>query len=164
MPNKTSKPTSDSAAQSDDDSRAALEQRRGKFQLAQEAANRAESRVTELDRQLEAIAQQYRADKSALQEAIDRRSELKKSIKASAKQRDDMREARKSADHVAEVARRRANAAEAKYEKALLVDMLREQKSKDLSSESKPVKRGGTVAKSTARKTAAAVTARKARS
>jgi hypothetical protein len=164
MPNKTHKPTSDSAAPSDEDSRTALDQRRGKFQLAQEAATRAENRVTELDRQLEANAAQYRADKAALQEAIDRQSELKKGIKASAKQRDDMREARKSAGHVAEEARRRAHTAEAKYEKALLVDMLREQKSKDLSGETKPVKAGGTVAKSTARKTAAAATARKARS
>lgn len=167
------------------DGATALDERRGKWQTAHDAATQAEKQLADLGQQLESTVQQRNADEAELRANRDRQAELKKSIKAAAKQRDALRNARKQADRDAARARKRAEAAEAKYEKALLADLLHQQMSRDLSAHDKSGGRNGrrssrdatprepsasgrrptgdTVAHSTSRKTAAAATARKAR-
>lgn len=142
----------------------ALDEPRGNWQAAQEAAARAENQLSIVLQRLEDNAEQRSADEAALQAAVDQQAELKRAIKTSAEQRETLRKARSKAQREAEEARKRAEAAEATYDEALLVEVLAAQKIKDLS-----VSDGQTeavdddaMAPSTAQTTAAAVTARNA--
>jgi hypothetical protein len=119
---------------------------------------------------LETNAERRSADEAALQAAVNQQAELKRAIKTSAEQRETLRKARSKAQREVEETRKRAQAAEAKYDEALLVEVLAAQKNKDLSAsdgqaqvvhgESDPV--AAPIAQSTAQATAAAVTARNA--
>jgi chromosome segregation ATPase len=149
---------------------AALDKPRGEWQAAQEAAARAESQLSLVLERLESNADRRSADEAALQAAVDQQAELKRSIKTSAEQRETLRKARSKAQREVEQARKQAQAAEARYDEALLVEVLAAQKSKDLSSsdrQTQPVHEDADaaatpVAESTAQVTAAAVTARNA--
>jgi hypothetical protein len=149
---------------------AALDEPRGKWQAAEEAAAQAENQLSLVLQRLEDNAERRSADEAALQAAVDQQAELKRAIKTSAEQRETLRKARSKAQREAEEARKRAQAAEAKYDEALLAEVLAAQKSKDLSAsdgqaqavddEADPV--AAPIAQSTAQATAAAVTARNA--
>lgn len=147
---------------------AALDEPRGEWQAAQEAAAQAESQLSLVLERLEDNAGRRSADEAALQAAVDQQAELKRAIKAAAEQRETLRKARSKAQREAEEARKRAEAAEAKYDEALLVEVLAAQKSKDLAldrqtavdDESDDV--AAPIAQSTAQTTAAEVTARNA--
>jgi hypothetical protein len=149
---------------------AALDEPRGKWQAAEEAAAQAENQLSLVLERLEDNAERRSADEAALQAAVDQQAELKRAIKTSAEQRETLRKARSKAQREAEEARKRAQAAEAKYDEALLAEVLAAQKSKDLSlsdgqaqavhDEADAV--AAPIAQSTAQTTAAAVTARNA--
>jgi hypothetical protein len=149
---------------------AALDEPRGKWQAAQEAAAQAENQLSLVLKRLEDNAERRSADEAALQAAIDQQAELKRSIKTTAEQRETLRKARSKAQRDAEEARKRAQAAEAKYDEALLAEVLAAQKSKDLSASDGQAQvvddEADAVAppieQSTAQTTAAAVTARNA--
>ncbi|MCP9274978.1 hypothetical protein [Mycolicibacterium arenosum] len=149
---------------------AALDEPRGEWQAALETAARADSHLALVLERLEANAERRTADEAALQAAVDQQAELKRAIKTSAEQRETLRKARSKAQREAQEARKRAQAAEATYDEALLVEVLAAQKSKDLSaSEDRPLAghedadaAAAPIAESTAQKTAAAVTARNA--
>lgn len=113
---------------------------------------------------LEDNAEQRSADEAALQAAVDRQAELKRALKTSAEQRETLRKARSKAQREAEEARRRAQAAEATYDEALLVEVLAAQKIKDLALSDVQTEAvdDDAMAPSTAQTTAAAVTARNA--
>jgi hypothetical protein len=168
-----------------------LDRRRDDWQAAQQTAAAVQARVADLNKTLDTNATQRTEHETALQAALDRQAELKTAIKASAKERERLRAARKQADSDADTARHRAQDAEAKYDQALLAEMLRQQKDTDLSTHdgaakptatrtadhpattatrrrSTPTSRkprdtteSSTVAQSTARRTAATATARK---
>ena len=142
----------------------ALDEPRGNWQAAQEAAARAENQLSLVLQRLEDNADQRSADEAALQAAVDQQAELKRAIKTSAEQRETLRKARSKAQREAEEARKRAEAAEATYDQALLVEVLAAQKIKDLSvSDAQPeAVDDDAMAPSTAQTTAAAVTARNA--
>lgn len=147
---------------------AALDEPRSKWQAAAEAAAHADHQVTLVLERLEDNAERRSADEAALKEAVDRQAELKRAIKASAEQRETLRKARSKVQREAEEARKRAHAAEATYDEALLAEVLAAQKNKDLSAadgqavhdEADAVP--APIAQFTAQTTAAAVTARNA--
>ncbi|WP_237568344.1 hypothetical protein [Mycolicibacterium lacusdiani] len=148
----------------------ALDEPRGHWQAAEEAATRAENQLSLVLERLEDNAERRTADEAALQAAIDQQAELKRAIKASAEQRETLRKARSKAQREVEEARKRSQAAEAKYDEALLVEVLAAQKAKDLSastgqaqaSEGEDDAVATHIEPSTAQATAAAVTARNA--
>jgi len=142
----------------------ALDEPRGNWQAAQEAAARAENQLSLVLQRLEDNAEQRSADETALQAAVDQQAELKRAIKTSAEQRETLRKARSKAQREAEDARKRAQAAEAKYDEALLVEVLAAQKTKDLSVSDVQTEAvdDDAMVSSTAQTTAAAVTARNA--
>ncbi|MET0703503.1 MAG: hypothetical protein ABWY93_27990 [Mycobacterium sp.] len=147
-----------------------MDEPRGKWQAAQEAAAQAENQLSLVLERLEHNAERRSADEAALQAAIEQQAELKRSIKTSADQRETLRKARSKAQREVEEARKRAQAAEAKYDEALLAEVLAAQKIKDLSAsddQSQAVHGdidgvATPIAPSTAQTTAAAVTARNA--
>lgn len=147
---------------------AALDEPRGTWQAAEDAAAHAEHQLALVVERLEDNAERRSADEAALQAAVDQQAELKRSMKASAEQRETLRKARSKVQRDAEEARKRAQAAEAKYDEALLAEVLAAQKSKDLSaSEGQAVQDeadavAAPIAQFTAQTTAAAVTARNA--
>ncbi|GAB7070971.1 hypothetical protein JCM12141A_52600 [Mycolicibacterium hodleri] len=149
---------------------AALDEPRGTWQAAQEAAVKAESQLSIVLERLEDNAARRSADEEALQAAVDQQAELKRAIKASAEQRETLRKARSKAQREAEEARKKAQAAEAKYDEALLVEVLAAQKSKDLSAADGQTETvlddadgvAAPIVPPTAQTTAAAVTARNA--
>jgi len=154
---------------------AALNEPRGEWQAAQDAAVKAETHLSLVLERLEDNAERRTADEAALQAAIEQQAELKRSIKSTAEQRDTLRKARSKAQRDVEDARRRAQAAEAKYDEALLAEVLAAQKTKDLlasyadtpegrapEAHDEAVSEETPIAQSTAQSTAAAVTARNA--
>jgi chromosome segregation ATPase len=149
---------------------AALDEPRGKWQAAEEAAAHAENQLSLVLERLEDNADRRSADEAALRAAVDQQAELKRAIKASAEQRETLRRARSKAQREVEEARKRAGAAETKYDEALLAEVLAAQKIKDLSASDGQAQTvhdeaGGLaapLAESTAQSTAAAVTARNA--
>jgi chromosome segregation ATPase len=149
---------------------AALDEPRSTWQAAEDAAAHAENQLAIVLERLEDNAEQRSANEAALQAAIDQQAELKRAMKASAEQRETLRKARSKAQREAAEARKRAQAAEARYDEALLVEVLAAQKSKDLATAdgSAPADHDDAdgvatpVEPSTAQTTAAAVTARNA--
>jgi chromosome segregation ATPase len=148
----------------------ALDEPRGQWQAAEEAATRAENQLNLVLERLDENAERRTADEAALQAAIDKQAELKRAIKASAEQRDTLRKARSKAQREVEEARKRSQAAEAKYDEALLVEVLAAQKAKDLSASNDEAQSlddeadvvATPIEPATAQATAAAVTARNA--
>jgi len=164
-PNQSRSTTADGDLEVD---HAALDEPRGNWQAAREASARADSQLSLVLQRLEDNAERRSADEAALQAAVDQQAELKRAIKTAADQRETLRKARSKAQREAEEAHERAQAAEAKYDEALLVEVLAAQKNKDLAvadGQADAVDTDGVaspVAPSTAQTTAAAVTARNA--
>src|SRR5690349_1731461 len=109
-----------------------LDRRREKLQASQATAADAHSDVRRLDQQLESNDDNRREQETALQAALDRAAVLKKAIKASTKEAAKLRAARKEAGERAATAQQRVSAAEAKYDRAVLADMVRREKENDL--------------------------------
>lgn len=90
----------------------------------------------ELDSELASNAGQRRNDEAGVRDARDHVAALKTTIKATKKERDKLRAARKDARRNAAKAAQRAATAEAKYDRAVLADMVRREKVTDLSTHS----------------------------
>lgn len=173
MTNADAREQSDSATTDNADlevDHAALDEPRGTWQAAEEAAAQAENQLSLVLERLEDNAERRSADEAALQAAVDQQAELKRAIKTSAEQRETLRKARSKAQREVAEARKQAQAAEAKYDEALLAEVLAAQKSKDLSASDGQAQAvpdeadavAAPIAQSTAQTTAAAVTARNA--
>ncbi len=113
-----------------------LDRRRDKMQTAKSRASVAATAMDSLDQQLTANAELHSGQEGDLQATLDRVATLKKSIKVSAKNRQRLLTARKTARRDAATSRQRADTAEAKYDKAVLADMVRREKDHDLSAHS----------------------------
>lgn len=111
----------------------ALDRRRAKWLATVQMATDAESALAELNRDLEATAQRRAASKVELEAAGRRAAELEKEIKALAGQRERLRSDRTRAKRDVKKSRGRAKAAEKKFDRALLKDMLRQARAADLA-------------------------------
>ena len=111
-----------------------LDRRRDTWQTAQRAATAADTELSTLAERLAANTRQRGEYDTALRAAMKHQAELKTAIKAAAKEHDRLRDARKQAGRTAAKAQRDAKAAESKYDKTLLADMLRQQKRTDLAA------------------------------
>lgn len=132
----------------------ALDKRRAKWLTTVQAATAAEDALAQVDRELDANAQQRAAGKAALEAAIARAAELEKEIKALGKERESLRAERSRAKGVVRKARSRARGTEKKFDKALIKDMLRKAKAAALSATA-PAPVARTRATSAAKTTAA---------
>lgn len=112
---------------------ATLDKRRKTLQTARGAAEAAAAKVVSLDEALDSNAIGRREHEAGLQVALDRVAGLKKAIKASKQERDKLRTARKAARQDDAKARQRSSTSEARYDRAVLADMLRREKDRDLS-------------------------------
>ena len=114
----------------------ALRRRRKRLQAAQGDAAATAAAVVALDSELESNAGQRRNYKAGLRDARAHVAALKTTIKATEKERAKLRAARKDARRGAAKAAQRATVAEAKYDRAVLADMVLREKIIDLSAHS----------------------------
>lgn len=122
----------------------ALDKRRTKWLAAGQVAAEADGALAVLDQQLAANAAKRAADKAELKAAAKRMVELKREIKSLAKQRDQLSTDRTHAKRGVAKSHRRAKATEARFDRALLKDLLRKAKSADLAANAPAaVDRGG---------------------
>jgi len=115
-----------------------LDRRREQATSAASAADKAQSGVTELDNRLQTNTSMTRQQKQALRNAEAEVTRIKWSLKAAAKERDQLTRARKKAVAKVDKARIKAEAADAKYEKSVLADMVRREKIKDRAEAARP--------------------------
>jgi chromosome segregation ATPase len=113
-----------------------LRRRRKRLQAAQADAAATAAAIVELDSELASNAGQRRNYEAGLRDARDHVAALKTTIKATNRERDKLRAARKDARRNAAKAARRAANADAKYDRAVLADMVRREKVTDLSTHS----------------------------
>jgi chromosome segregation ATPase len=104
------------------------------MQARQRAARARADAVRSLDQGLHTNTERYAAQEKALAAALDTATTLKKAMKASAKDRDSLRAARREARRAAAKADQRAATAEARYDRAVLADLVRREKDHDLSA------------------------------
>jgi chromosome segregation ATPase len=115
-----------------------LDRRREQATSAASAADKAQAGVTELDNRLQTNASMTRQQKQTLRNAEAEVTRIKRSLKAAAKERDQLTRARKKAVAKVDKARSKAEAADAKYEKSVLADMVRREKIKDRAEAARP--------------------------
>ena len=115
-----------------------LDSRRDKAAIAASAAEKAQAGVTELDNRLETNAKLATQQTQALRNAEAEANRLKRSLKLAATERSRLTAARKKAAAKADQARRKQRAAEAKYDKVLLADLVRREKERDRAQASQP--------------------------
>ena len=108
-----------------------LDRRRSKAEAAKEAADRAEANVAELDARLTALTTQTQQDQSALQRAQDEVTRLKRAVKTATKESVTLQARRKKASAAAVKAQAKAQSAEARYDEAVLADMVRRERDRD---------------------------------
>ncbi|WP_028937395.1 hypothetical protein [Pseudonocardia spinosispora] len=111
-----------------------LDRRRETLLARTSAADESATKLSTLEEELRATSQRKRDDEASLSEALIRIAELKKAIKSAEKRRTKLRSARKDARQDHTEARRRAEVAEAKYDRAVLADLLRREKDRDLAA------------------------------
>ena len=128
--------TADSSLSETDTRETPLDQRRDKLQKARTTAESATAEVEALDQHLKTNAAVRRAGETDLRTAMDRVAAAKKANKVHAKDDDKLRAARKDARQLAEHAQHKAETAEAKYDSAVLADLVRREKDHDLSAHS----------------------------
>jgi len=117
---------------------ATLDRRRNALHASRSAAEATGAKVASLDEALDSNAMRRSEYEANLQVALDRVAGLKKTIKASKQERSKLRTARKAARQADAKARQRADTSEAKYDRAVLADMLRREKDRDLSVHAEP--------------------------
>ena len=111
-----------------------LDRRRNKLWVAEAAAAGAVSDLRRLDEELASNNDQHREQEASLQAALDRVVWLKKAIKASVKKAGKLRAAREDVGKRAAEAQQRVTAAETKYDRAVLAEMVRREKDNDLDA------------------------------
>jgi chromosome segregation ATPase len=113
-----------------------LDSRRDKAATAAGAAEKAQAGVTELDNRLQTNASLTTQQTQALRAAQAEANRLKRSLKLTAKERTRLTAARKKATAKVAQARKKQQAAEAKYDKVVLADMVRREKERDRAQKS----------------------------
>lgn len=114
-----------------------LERQRERMQARAKAVDTAELEVTRLEQDLENNDTAIRQQESAMEAATARVADLEQALKNSSKQRKQLRSALKMARVDVERAREDAAAAERKYEKAVLKEVVRREKVVDLTTRPK---------------------------
>jgi chromosome segregation ATPase len=115
-----------------------LDRRRDKAADAARAADQAQAGVTELEHRLQTNASMTSQQKQALRNAEAEASRLKRALKAGARERDRLAKAHEKAAARAAKARARSAAAESKYDKSVLADLVRREKAKDRADAAQP--------------------------
>ncbi|AGZ38903.1 hypothetical protein [Actinoplanes friuliensis] len=136
-----------------------LDRRRDKASSAGAAADKAQAAVTDIDHQLDTIAGLTQQQKQALRHARDEAERLKRSLAAAAKRQSQLTRQRKKAVAQADKARGKAKAAEAKYDKEVLAELIRREKAASAGPAPVPA---DSAPDGSAREVAAKVTAAKA--
>ncbi len=123
-----------------------LDTRRDKLKAAKAAATTAKAAATRVDTQLRSNASGREKCEGDLTAARERVRILEKGVKLAKKERGKLREAGKKADKRAAKAQQRADAAERKYDRAVLAAMVGREKKNDLSAhkDKKPAAAAGT--------------------
>ena len=111
-----------------------LDRRREKAKAAKATADAARQRLSEIDDGLAANTAQTQEQETALRRASDEVSRLKKALKASAKKNQQLTASRKKVAASVAKTQQKAYAAEAKYDKAVLADMVRKERNRDLAA------------------------------
>ena len=111
-----------------------LDRRREKAKAAKATADAAQQRLSGLDDGLAANAAQTQEHETALRRASDEVGQLKKALKASAKKNQQLTASRKKVAASVAKTQQKAYAAEGKYNKALLADMVRKERNRDLAA------------------------------
>lgn len=111
-----------------------LERRRRRADDAQVALDRARAAVADVDARLQANGRQSQDDDAALQRARDEVARLKAALKDGAKDRARLVKERKRLSADATESARKAKAAEAKYDRVVLTEMVRREKQANKSS------------------------------
>jgi chromosome segregation ATPase len=117
---------------------AALGRRRETLRKRTAAAAVSAAKVSSLDQRLNAKAATSREQEAALRSARDRVAALKKALKASQRQLAKFRTAHADAVKADAKAHQRVSTAEAKYDRAVLADVVQRQKERDLASHVAP--------------------------
>jgi chromosome segregation ATPase len=110
-----------------------LDRRRDKARAATAAADTARQKVADIDARRTTIDTEIQQHETALQQARDEVKRRTKALKESAGRRDKLRKDRARAVAAATKARRKARAADEKYDRAVLADLLRREKKRDLA-------------------------------
>jgi chromosome segregation ATPase len=149
-----------------------LEKARARSTEAHSRLEAARGKLADVDGQIGRLTAQAGSDETALRSAMDEVKRLKKALKDGEKQRRKLVTARKRAEDAAAKAEERAHKAEAKYDRAVLADLIQRQKESDRKTASGKAPQNGSAAPalhvpmdagtSTARETAARVTAESA--
>ena len=108
-----------------------LDSRRDKAATAANAAEKAQAGVTELDNRLQTNASLTTQQIQALRNAEAEANRLKRSLKLIAEERTRLTAARKKAVAQAAQAQKKQQAAEAKYDKIVLAEIVRREKERD---------------------------------
>src|SRR4051812_49676306 len=112
----------------------ALERSRSRSGQAREGLARARGRVDELDVKLGRNAARTSQDEAALQAAQAEVKRLRSALKDASKERQKLLVARKRATTVVAKAEEKAHKAEAKYDRAVLADLIQREKEQDRES------------------------------
>lgn len=124
---------------------AQLDRRRAQASAAATAAKKAQKGVTELDNLLQTNASTTRQQTRALRNAVAEVGRLKRALKTATKERDRLTKARTKAAARADKALATSRAAESKYDRSVLADLVRREKAKDRADSARPtVRNAGT--------------------
>jgi chromosome segregation ATPase len=116
------------------DQRSKLDRRRERAQATKVAAKAAQQRLHRVDDQLAANAAQTREHEAALRTASDEVARRKKALKAAAQNKKRLTANRKKAAGAATRAEQKSTAAEGKYDAAVLADLVRRERDRDLAA------------------------------
>jgi hypothetical protein len=123
-----------------------LERSRARSSEARSSLEAAHLRLSHLDGELGRNAARSTSDETALRSAMDEIKRLKKSLKDGEKQRRKLVTARKRAADAAAKAEEKARKAEAKYDRAVLADMIQRTKEHDRRTASAKAPENGSAA------------------
>jgi chromosome segregation ATPase len=118
-----------------------LDRRRDQASTTAHAAEKAQAGVTELNNRLQTNTNLTTQQSQALRNAEAEANRLKRSLKAGVKERDRLTKAHKRAVAQADKAKAKAKAADEKYSKAVLADLVRREKQKDAARTTTPATR-----------------------
>jgi chromosome segregation ATPase len=124
----------------------ALERSRARSSEARSSLEAAHLRLSHLDAELGRNAARSSSDETALRSAMDEVKRLKKALKDGEKQRRKLLTERKRAADATAKAEDRARKAEAKYDRAVLADMIQRTKEQDRRTASEKAPENGSAA------------------
>src|SRR3954467_10971929 len=108
-----------------------LERARAKSTKAPQALDEAERKVDEIDSRLGRSAARSSQDEAALRAAEAQVKQLKRALKDASKERQKLLTGRKRATAAVEAAQSKVRSTEAKYDRAVLADLIQRQKEQD---------------------------------